>query len=214
MLEFTSQEGKSTWHLQRSLESGIHYIKASLKNPKSQKKDLDHADKQHTLLIYLFMLLSDWKHPNSTGWQETAWDTGHYLSWDLIKVFPWKGAKWQTTCKGGKAQFHPLAAHTHLSLRFLDREMERDRERDLEKERERDLDPDLEREERDPDLDLFVLDILASTCQCTWGEQGNRRIWEMKLVVGRRGQAAPGRLTDSRDVELDKAGNRNVWSAC
>lgn len=45
--------------------------------------------------------------------------------------------------------------------------MERDRERDLEKERERDLEPDLERDEREPDLDLFVLDISASTCQCT-----------------------------------------------
>lgn len=32
----------------------------------------------------------------------------------------------------------------------------------------------------------------------------------MKHVVDRRQQAAPGRLTDSRDTELDKAGNRNV----
>lgn len=92
--------------------------------------------------------------------------------------------------------------------------MERDRERDLEKERERDLEPDLERDEREPDLDLFVLDISASTCQCTWGKQGHTSIWEMKHVADRRGQAAPGGLTDSRDVELDKAGNRNVWSAC
>lgn len=60
-----------------------------------------------------------------------------------------------------------LQGCTYLSLRFLDREIERERERDLEKERERDLDPDLEREERDPDLDLLVLDIFASTCQCT-----------------------------------------------
>lgn len=66
-----------------------------------------------------------------------------------------------------KTQSHPdlRAAHTYLSLRFLDRETERERERDLEKERERDLDPDLEREERDPDLDLLVLDIFASTRQ-------------------------------------------------
>lgn len=57
------------------------------------------------------------------------------------------------------------AAHTYLSLRFLERETERERERDLEKDRERDLDADLERDERDPDLDLLVLDIFASTCQ-------------------------------------------------
>lgn len=72
--------------------------------------------------------------------------------------------------QGRKSPISPFgsrAALTHLSLRFLDREIERERERDLEKERERDLDPDLEREERDPDLDLLVLDIFASTCQCT-----------------------------------------------
>lgn len=75
-----------------------------------------------------------------------------------------------------KTQSHPdfRAAHTYLSLRFLDRETERERERDLEKERERDLDPDLEREERDPDLDLLVLDIFASTRSVT--PKGNSKI--------------------------------------
>jgi len=67
------------------------------------------------------------------------------------------------------------AASTYLSLRFLDRETERERERDLEKERERDLDPDLEREERDPDFDLLVLDIFASTCQLYLKETGKQK---------------------------------------
>lgn len=48
----------------------------------------------------------------------------------------------------------------YLSLRFLERETDRLLDRDLENDRDRDLDADLEREERDPDLDLFVFDIL------------------------------------------------------
>lgn len=109
------------------------------------------------------------------------------LPWDLTKAFPWEGAKWQSSCKGGKALFQPLAAHTHLSLRFLEREMERERERDLEKERERDLDPDLEREERDPDLDLLVLDISAKHLAVP--PEGNRQREEFeKWSVGLIGE--------------------------
>lgn len=52
-----------------------------------------------------------------------------------------------------------IANGTYLSLRFLDREIDRDRDRDFEKDRDRDRDPDLEREERDPDFDLLVFDI-------------------------------------------------------
>lgn len=70
----------------------------------------------------------------------------------------------------------------YLSLRFLDRETERERERDLEKDRERDLDPDLEREERDPDFDLLVLDIFASTCQLYLKETGKEKYLKNEVM--------------------------------
>lgn len=78
----------------------------------------------------------------------------------------------RTERKNTATPFGFKAAHAYLSLRFLERETERERERDLEKERERDLEPDLEREERDPDFDLLVLDIFASTCQLYLKETG------------------------------------------